>query len=282
MLTTTLLPLAHNGSPLLCHPIKSGNASAWASNTGLVRAHNEDACFSDDAQGLYVIADGMGGYNAGEVASKIAIDEVRFEVSRCTDFAVTRSPGNLGQQNEKLLLHCATLANTAIRKTAATRPECLGMGTTLVAVLLSNSLQPHTRQATVAHVGDSRCYVYAAPSGASAKRLSLLTKDHSVAQELISRGAMKESDLIRFPMKGVLTRALGAEDDVLADTLTIELASEDHLMLCSDGLTDLLACHELQALFDKHIQQGHQAVCDAMVGAALARGGNDNISVMVI
>jgi PPM family protein phosphatase len=257
--------------------------SAWASHTGLVRAHNEDACFSDDKRGLYVIADGMGGYNAGEIASKIAIDEVRFEVERNFDPLGSVCPTSLRHENEHLLENCAILANNAIRKTASTRPECLGMGTTLVAALVSKSQQLWgDRHATIAHVGDSRCYLFSVGLGASPNRLSLLTKDHSVAQELISRGAMKASDLIRFPMKGVLTRALGAEDDVLADTLTLELTRNDHLMLCSDGLTDLLAHEELQTLMNEHFQQGHQAVCDALIGAALARGGNDNISVMVI
>jgi PPM family protein phosphatase len=276
MLTTTPIPYPNNASTMHCPPVEGETISAWASHTGLVRAHNEDACFSDDKRGLYVIADGMGGYNAGEIASKIAIDEVRFEVERNFDPVGSVCTTSLRHENEHLLENCAILANNAIRKTASTRPECLGMGTTLVAVLVSKSY------ASVAYVGDSRCYLYSVGLGTAPNRLSLLTKDHSVAQELISRGAMKASDLIRFPMKGVLTRALGAEDDVLADTLTIELTQSDHLMLCSDGLTDLLAHEELQTLIDEHFQQGHQAVCDALIGAALARGGNDNISVMVI
>lgn len=289
MLTTTPIAYPNNASTMHCPPVEGRTISAWASHTGLVRAHNEDACFSDDRRGLYLIADGMGGYNAGEIASKIAIDEVRFEVERNLNPSGSVCPTSLPHKNEHLLGKCAILANEAIRKTASTRPECLGMGTTLVAVLVSKSQQvldgqqaSGGRQASIAYVGDSRCYLYSVGLGTSPDRLSLLTKDHSVAQELISRGAMKASDLIRFPMKGVLTRALGAEDDVLADTLTLDLAQNDHLMLCSDGLTDSLAHEELQTLINKHIQQGHQAVCDALIGAALARGGNDNISVMVI
>jgi PPM family protein phosphatase len=288
MLTTTPIAYPNNASTMHCPPVEGEMVSAWASHTGLVRAHNEDACFSDDRRGLYLIADGMGGYNAGEIASKIAIDEVRFEVERSFNPSSSVCPTSLRHENEHLLENCAILANNAIRKTASMRPECLGMGTTLVAVLVSKSQQvwggrqAGGRQASIAYVGDSRCYLYSVGLGTSPNRLSLLTKDHSVAQELISRGAMKASDLIRFPMKGVLTRALGAEDDVLADTLTIELTQNDHLMLCSDGLTDLLAHEELQTLINEHIQQGHQAVCDALIGAALARGGNDNISVMVI
>ncbi len=286
MLTTTPIAYPNNASTMHRPAVEGGTTSAWASHTGLVRAHNEDACFSDDRRGLYLIADGMGGYNAGEIASKIAIDEVRFEVERSFNPSGSVCPKSLRHENEHLLENCAILANNAIRKTASMRPECLGMGTTLVAVLVSKSRQVFGvlggRQASVAYVGDSRCYLYSVGSGTSPNRLSLLTKDHSVAQELISRGAMKASDLIRFPMKGVLTRALGAEDDVLADTLTLDLKQNDHLILCSDGLTDLLAHGELQTLINEHIQQGHQAVCDALIGAALARGGNDNISVMVI
>jgi PPM family protein phosphatase len=251
----------------------SAVASAWVSNTGLVRAHNEDNCFANDELGLYVLADGMGGYNAGEVASKLAVDELRLRVPE------RYMPTTDASTKESLLIDAVQLANKAILKTAKTRPECLGMGTTLVAVLMGSKLN-----ASIAHIGDSRAYFYARNVG----RLSQLTKDHSVGQELIDRGSIKQADLIRFPMRGVLTRALGVEPDIAVDTMSINLAEGDALMLCSDGLSDMLSFDDIQGVFEHHFQtkptNSHMGshIADELVCLALKRGGTDNVSAMVI
>jgi PPM family protein phosphatase len=257
-----------------------GGASAWVSNTGLVRAHNEDHCYSDDAIGLYVLADGMGGYNAGEVASKLAVDEVRLRVPE------KYMPSDDATQKEKLLVSATMLANKSILKTAKTRPECLGMGTTLVSVLLApnkewaGSAKPVN--ASIAHIGDSRAYFYAS----AAARLSLLTKDHSVGQELVDRGAMTPNDLLKFPMRGVLTRALGVEADIAVDSMSLNLAQGDALLLCSDGLSDMLTLADMQSIVEKHLKQPTKTACfdaaDELVCFALKRGGTDNVSAMII
>jgi PPM family protein phosphatase len=259
---------------------QSGVTSAWVSNTGLVRAHNEDHCFSDDDFGLYVLADGMGGYNAGEVASRLAVDELRLRVPERYIQSADAS------QKEKLLVEATMLANKAILKTAKTRPECLGMGTTLVSVLLgtnkawASALKPVN--ASIAHIGDSRAYFYAS----AAARLSLLTKDHSVGQELVDRGAMTPHDLLKFPMRGVLTRALGVEADINVDTMSINLAEGDAILLCSDGLSDMLTLPDMQKIVEKHFTSPSKTACfdaaEELVCFALKRGGTDNVSAMII
>jgi PPM family protein phosphatase len=258
--------------------------SAWVSNTGLVRAHNEDSCYSNDELGLYVLADGMGGYNAGEVASKLAVDEFRLRVPERYMTSADAS------QKEGLLVEATTLANKSILKTAKTRPECLGMGTTLVAVLIGSN-RPSTGassaggmsvNASIAHIGDSRAYFYAN----AASRLSVLTKDHSVGQELVDRGAMTPADLLKFPMRGVLTRALGVEPDISVDTMSLNIADGDILLLCSDGLSDMLGLADMQSICEKHFKKTSKTACfdaaDELVCMALKRGGTDNVSAMLI
>jgi PPM family protein phosphatase len=253
---------------------------AWVSNTGLVRAHNEDYCFADDKLGLYVLADGMGGYNAGEVASKLAVDELRLRVP---ERYIISADAN---QKEKLLVEATMLANKSILKTAKTRPECLGMGTTLVAVLIGSNKakldSAMTLSASIAHIGDSRAYFYAA----AAARLSQLTKDHSVGQELVDRGAMTPHELLKFPMRGVLTRALGVEPDISVDTMSINLAEGDAILLCSDGLSDMITLPDMQRIVEKHFKKQTKTACvdaaDELVCFALKRGGTDNVSAMII
>jgi PPM family protein phosphatase len=250
--------------------VAASSSSAWVSNTGLVRAHNEDSCFSCDELGLYVLADGMGGYNAGEVASKIAVDELRLRVpERCM-------ASDDASRKEAILADATNLANKAILKTAKTRPECLGMGTTLVSVLINSA------NASIAHIGDSRAYFYAKAAG----RLSLLTKDHSVGQELVDRGAIRPTDLERFPMRGVLTRALGVEPDITVDTMSLNLAQGDAILLCSDGLSDMLQLEDMAQVFDRTFKQSTSTACvdvaNELVSLAMKKGGSDNVSAMVI
>jgi PPM family protein phosphatase len=258
----------------------SDGLCAWVSNTGLVRAHNEDYCYADDEVGLYVLADGMGGYNAGEVASKLAVDELRQRVPERYIISADAI------QKEKLLVEATMLANKAILKTAKTRPECLGMGTTLVSVLIGSNKAKLDRSmpvsASISHIGDSRAYFYAA----AAARLSQLTKDHSVGQELVDRGAMTPHELQKFPMRGVLTRALGVEPAISVDTMSINLAEGDAILLCSDGLSDMLTHAQMQKVVEKHFRKQSKTACldaaDELVNFALRQGGTDNVSAMII
>jgi PPM family protein phosphatase len=250
----------------------------WVSNTGLVRAHNEDACLIDEAMGLYVLADGMGGYNAGEVASRIAVDQIRHHLQDHLMFHETP------EQKQQLLADAVAQANKSILRTAKKRPECLGMGTTVVAVLvdkrahLAESLD--TTGITIAHVGDSRAYRYCAAT----KRISQLTKDHSLGQELADRGVMKGAELARYAMRGVLTRALGAEDHSEATTASFNFSRDDLLIVCSDGLSDMLTEAEIQAqvIHSRVDSSDLTLVSQQLVAYALARGGNDNVSVMIV
>jgi PPM family protein phosphatase len=264
--------------PISCADLTS--RAAWVSNTGLIRAHNEDTCLIDDRLGLYVLADGMGGYNAGEVASRIAVDEIRHYMA---DHLIYNEST---VQREEMLSSAICFANDVIQNTAKKRPECLGMGTTAVVALVDKSPRVtggiETVSVTLAHMGDSRCYLYSS----SAKRLSQLTKDHSLGQELADRGAMKGSELAKFAMRGVLTRALGAELNALADTVSFTLSPTDLILLCSDGLSDMLSDIEIQAQVQQHCA-AHQntdlkALGDSLIAMALGRGGNDNVSAMIV
>jgi PPM family protein phosphatase len=250
----------------------------WVSNTGLVRAHNEDACLIDEALGLYVLADGMGGYNAGEVASRLAVDHIRQYLHDHLMFNETP------EQKQRLLADAVAHANESILRTAKKRPECLGMGTTVVVALVDKRAQIagslETMGVTIAHVGDSRAYLYSA----SAQRLSQLTKDHSLGQELADRGAMKGAELARYAMRGVLTRAMGAQEHSEATTASFGFSKDDLLIICSDGLSDMLADAEIQTQINKCKAEGVDltSMSHQLVAHALARGGNDNVSVMIV
>ncbi len=258
--------------------VEALNKAAWATNTGLVRTHNEDACTIVDAVNFYALADGMGGYNAGEVASKVAIDTMRTQVEE--QFCLADSH----EQRATLLRDAAANANSAILNAAKLRPECLGMGTTLVAMLVRAEPQPsqlHAERhavATVLHIGDSRCYHYSAQR----QSLTLITKDHSIGQELIDRGDVHAEEIGRFPMRGVLTRAMGVEDAPMFDTVSFDVQSGDLLLLCSDGLSDMLRAHELvQAFSGCDTKTPEQLACE-LVNAALEQGGNDNVSALLV
>jgi protein phosphatase len=237
---------------------------ASLSDPGLVRPNNEDALVVDAAHRMAFLADGMGGYNAGEVASSMAIAQMRAGM---LDFQ-RLNPDAAPAECARHLQDCLIDTNRRIYEAALTHLEYDGMGTTLVALCLVND------RAVVGHVGDSRCYRWR--DGA----LTLLTRDHSLLQEQIDAGLVAGADSPMAARRNLLTRAVGVEDAVLMDVQTVPIEDRDVFLLCSDGLTDMLSHEQLVHL----LQHGDdlQERCDALVGAAKDAGGRDNISVVLV
>jgi protein phosphatase len=244
-------------------------------DSGQVRDHNEDVVLVNDRIGLALLADGMGGYNAGEIAAQMAVDIVAegtaqaFDAQKGNNILGKIDPAT-GLSRAGLLLRDQILrANEAIFESALNDPECEGMGTTVVGALLTD------RRLVVAHVGDSRCYRLR--KGA----LVALTRDHSLLQEQIDCGEWKEEASRIFPHKNLVTRALGAERYVQVDLAEHFIEPDDLYLLCSDGLTDMLDDSQLtQLLLEK--TEGFAQTVALLVRVANELGGRDNISAVLI
>jgi len=221
-------------------------------DTGLHRSGNEDAAFARAP--VFVLADGMGGAQSGEVASQIAVD------------AFSAGLPETGSPAERLSA-VVKLANGEIYRRSASEAENAGMGTTLTAAYLDGD------SVTIAHVGDSRAYLF---RGGELRRL---TQDHSLVEELLRGGKLTEQQALVHPQRSIITRALGPDPDVEVDTWTYPLRSGDVVLLCSDGLTDMLAEGEVQDLMAGAANLSVAA--DRMIEAANAAGGRDNITVVL-
>lgn len=227
------------------------------SDVGLVRKNNEDN-FSICAPNLFIVADGMGGHEAGEVASKLAVNAIREHVLA----------HGLKQPGEKVLKDAVAAANRQVFEAAAERPDCSGMGTTVSVVLLRDGL------INWAHVGDSRIYLF------RDNQVSLLTDDHSVVWELLKQGSITQEDADVHPQRNMLTRAIGTEAETEIDIGNIPLLAGDQIMLCTDGLTNLISGEELaQAI--KQCSDSDEVV-KFLVNQAKTRGGFDNITVIYV
>jgi protein phosphatase len=225
--------------------------------------HNEDTIFAAD--GLFIVCDGMGGHNAGEVASRLATDAIASFVRRSTsDPEVTRPWGfdsRLSDEGNRLAA-AIKLANQTVFGQSTASEEHRGMGTTVVAVLVP----PGRREMTYGHVGDSRLYLIR--DGA----MTQLTKDDSLADHVSADGT---------PMKNVLTKALGVQGDVEFEVVGRELRVGDIVLLCSDGLTNMLPDAAILGIVGAHAGNLKEA-CRQLVAEANAQGGRDNVSVVLV
>jgi len=240
---------------------------AAKTDTGLVRTHNEDAITFDVDTNVLVLADGMGGYNAGEVASRLATEVVRDALYVGLSQLNGERPARAAQLH-KLMRESVIAANQHIIETAIIEPEYSGMGTTLVAALFDHD------RLILAHLGDSRCYRFR--QGV----LAQLTHDHSQVQEQIDAGLVPPDWARYAPNKNLITRALGVSMLIEVEISDHPVQDGDLYLLCSDGLSDLLDAEVLTAML--------QADCDdlellaaALVQAANQQGGRDNISVIL-
>ena len=251
--------------------LKGKLSCVGVSDAGRVREHNEDTIGTDQDIGLVVLADGMGGYKAGEVASGIA---VRTIMSLLKD-AVEREDLTLrdhasGLSRPGILLRDAIhRANKVIYQTARTQANCDGMGTTVVAGLFFDD------KLTIAHVGDSRLYRL---RGAE---FSQVTQDHSLMQELIARGFYTPEEGQRATAKNYVTRALGVENAVEVDVTEIPVEKGDAFLLCSDGLSDMVDDDDIKLTIST-FGDNLQTLARQLVLLGNDNGGRDNISVVVV
>ncbi len=236
-----------------------------AVDPGRARSNNEDSVATDDSVGLAVLADGMGGYNAGEVASQMATSFIGTELGRW--LRESSSQANEGEVQRALGI-CVDNANRAIFNAANANPQYAGMGTTLVVACFRGD------QALVGHVGDSRCYRLR--SG----RLQQITRDHSLLQEQLDAGLITPEQAAFSLNKNLVTRAVGVEDTVLLEARAHDIEPGDLYLLCSDGLSDMLDDPRIAQLLLAH--EALEPCARALVDAANEAGGKDNISVILV
>ena len=233
--------------------------AAVRSDLGLRRPANEDAYALAEDLGLYLVADGMGGHTAGQLASRLAVEgAVR---------ALRTLEGAAASLTEKLR-YSVSAANREVYDTAQARPQLAGMGTTLVALLAGSE------RVALAHVGDSRAYLI------RAGRIRQLTDDHSLVGELVRRREISETAARGHPHRHVLTRALGVRRTVEPDLAELTPRAGDTFVLCSDGLTGHVRDEEIAEAVAKDADPG--AVCAALVTLANTRGGEDNTTVVLV
>jgi PPM family protein phosphatase len=224
----------------------------WKTDTGRQRRDNEDNAFVRAP--LFVVADGMGGAQAGEVASQLAVEEFHEALP------------DEGSAEERLINRIRA-ANRRIYDLSRTQHEHAGMGTTLTAAYLDDD------HLAVAHVGDSRAYIF------RDGELTRLTQDHSLVEELVRQGKLTQEQAAEHPQRSIITRALGIEGDVEVDTWSYPMRAGDVVLLCSDGLTSMIGEEQIGQILGA--QTSLDRAADGLIGAANDAGGRDNITVVL-
>lgn len=239
---------------------------ALKTHPGLVRPLNEDAIGADPSCGLFVLADGLGGYNAGEVASVMAISSVLERLASAID-KFDEDDGAFTP--DEAIYDTVTDINASIYNAALNSTAFEGMATTLViGWFLGGRLW-------VAHTGDSRLYRY------RDSMLEQLTRDHSFSQELLDAGMVTEEEARSLPAKNLVTRALGAGADIEPEIHNVDVLAGDVILLCSDGLTEMVGSYEIEGLLSINEEDMHETA-RRLVDLANESGGRDNISVIVV
>ena len=227
------------------------------SDVGKVRKLNED--FVDFYNGknfnLYVVADGMGGHNAGEVASRIAVETI-----------ISYMKSNETSNMEEDLLKAVSLANDKIYELSISHSQFGGMGTTITVCLVKD------KKMIVANVGDSSCYVVKYDG------ITKVTKDHSLVQQLVDEGSITEEEAAIHPNKNIITRALGTNKSVKVDIFKVNLEDVNRVILCTDGLSNGVNMNEM---YDIIMDNNNEDACKQLIELSKLRGGKDNISVIV-
>jgi protein phosphatase len=238
-------------------------------DTGQVREHNEDTISWDGELGLLILTDGMGGYNAGEVASGIAAKTILNLVREYCLREDLSKPDASGLSRTSIILRDAIVrANKIIHQTSRTLPQCEGMGTTVVAAMF------YDNRVTIAHVGDSRLYRLRGES------FEQLTLDHSLLQELVDRGFYTPAEAQRAANKNYVTRALGVEPEIEVEIKEHAAQRGDVYMLCSDGMSDMVEDDDIHLTITT-FGASLDAVATQLIRLANDNGGKDNISVLL-
>lgn len=233
---------------------------------GLVRDHNEDFISCLPETGLAILADGMGGHNAGEVASELAVASVREALEEILSPEIK----DVCEIDFKEVVHeSVVFANDEINLHAKTHPECKGMGTTIVLALFQNN------KVILASVGDSRIYRF------RKGELKQVTTDHSLVQEMIDNGYMSEEEAINSTNRNLITRALGIAEEVKVDVTQADVEKDDIYLLCSDGLSDMITDDLIFSTLVK-ARQDLKRASEELVQQAKEHGGHDNVSVILV
>ena len=233
---------------------------------GMVRSHNEDSISADAATGLAVLADGMGGYNAGEVASGIAVAMISAELKK----ALAAVGGEFdAAAAERLVGEHAVRANNAIFQAAQNQAQYAGMGTTLVVALW------HDNSLVVGHIGDSRLYRF------RGNKLEQVTRDHSLLQEQIDSGLITKAQARHSQNKNLVTRAVGIDPEVEAEVHSYPVQTGDIYLLCSDGLNDMVTDEDMELTLSS-LQANLPLAAAQLVQQANDNGGRDNVSVILV
>ncbi len=247
--------------------------SAALTHPGMKRELNEDSFVILENEGVFVVADGMGGHNAGEVASKIAIDTIaEFFHAAAEDDDMTwpyKLDPTLALDANKLMVGIK-FANKRIFKQSSEDAACSGMGTTVVSILAKDG----SDELYVAHVGDSRCYCF------YEGELTQVSEDHSLVNEYIKAGQITKEQAKTFPHKNVIMRALGMKDNVLVDIQKRTARAGEIYLLCSDGLSDMVPDSEMEKILASGIPLNEMT--KQLVDMANANGGKDNITVILV
>ena len=228
---------------------------------GAVRQQNQDAYAArvlEDGRAIALVCDGMGGARAGNVASTMAVELFMEEFLK---------PGQEGPVEERIG-HAASVANQAVFQRSAADAECAGMGTTMVAVLAGEG------EAVILNEGDSRAYHI------NSEGIVLVTRDHSLVEDLVERGELTREQARTHPHKNLITRALGAEPVLMADCFRQPLSQGDYLLLCSDGLSNVV--NEQEMLYEVVHGGAPEQCCQRLLNIALSRGAPDNVTVVLI
>ena len=239
--------------------------AAAKSDVGLVRRNNQDSFGMDEKLGLYLVCDGMGGLAGGEVASTLAVQS--FLTAARAELSATAALN--GQRNGNSLMRAAQAANRAVRMRAAYDTQYRGMGTTLVALRLDGA------HMAVVNVGDSRAYLV---RGGAARQI---TSDHSYVAESVRRGLMTQEQADQSHLQSVITRAIGADDELEPDLYEETLELGDSVLLCSDGLTRHVTDQQIGDVLSREDQSSVES-CRVLIEMAKDAGGSDNITCLVL
>ena len=236
-------------------------------HAGRVRQTNQDAFAVEDRLRLWVVADGMGGRAGGDIASQVAVKTI----VGCFQPSAENAEQTI-EAASTALRRAIEAGDMAIRTETDAHPDLKGMGTTIVALVLSQASQ---EKAIVAHVGDSRAYLL------RAKRLTPLTEDHSLVEDYLRQGLISRADALIHPQRHIVTRALGIEGQAEPESSVHLIERDDIFLLCTDGLTKMLEDDEI---LETILASGKsaEAACSSLVTAANERGGSDNITVLIV
>ena len=235
--------------------------TAYISDIGLFRKNNEDHYLVMDEYGLFAVCDGMGGHKGGDVASKLAVDCLQ-------EYMLNLAADSLSQNPISVLNAAIQKANYLIWLQAQGNLELHEMGTTITAAMIRK------KQLAVANVGDSSLYVFR--NG----KLNKITRDHTLAEKMVADGLLKNEDKKSSGYNHILTRALGIQEEVVIDNFEHQLYRGDLVLLCSDGLTDMLDDNEIETILNQ--QENLQKSLNTLLDTALTKGGYDNITIILL